>query len=494
MAEETRTEAFREIREERIKKKSLLEEKGIDPYPARVDRTHEIQALLEQFTALEESEETVAIAGRVFSIREHGGSLFFDLFDGTGSMQGYCKQDAVGKDIFDLFKDTVDRGDFVQVKGTCFLTKRGERSVHVTSWHMLSKSLLPIPTEHFGIKDEEERYRKRYLDILLNRELANRFARRSTFWQTARQFLLDRNYIEVETPVLETIPGGADAKPFITHHNALGMDVYLRISAGELWQKKLMVAGIPKTFEIGRIFRNEGMSFEHAQDYTQLEFYEAYSDFEKGKAIVKELYLLLAEKTFGKTSFTVKGHTFDLSAPWEAYDYVSMLKDAYGIDVRNTSIEEVQETLRKAGIAQDADNVLTKERGVDLLWKKCRSKISGPGFLVGVPVYLEPLAKKSAHDASVVERFQVIIAGTEMGKGFSELNDPLDQRARFLHQAELRASGDEEAQFADMEYVEALEYGMPPTFGFGLSERLFSFLEGVSLREGQIFPLLRPKK
>ncbi len=491
MAEEARTRTLEEIRNERIQKGIILTERGIPLYPATTSRTHDIAEVLEGFDTRVETHESVTVAARVLAIREHGGSVFIDLFDGSGSIQGYLKVDEIGDDLFSLFIKTVDRGDFIELTGTCFATKRGQPSLLGTAWLMLTKSLSPIPTEHFGIKDEDERFRRRYLDILVNREIADRVRRRSIFWNTARQFLLSRGFVEVETPVLETMPGGAEARPFSTHHNALDMEVHLRISAGELWQKKLMVAGIPKTFEIGRIFRNEGMSKEHLQDYTQLEFYEAYSDYRKGKEMIRELYLELAEKAFGKTTFTVHGHTFDLNDEWVDYDFSEIVKETYGLDPRETTPLEVEEALKKAGIPYDSPATL--ERGVDLLWKKCRTQLSGPGYLVNVPVYLEPLAKKSDVDPRVVERFQVILAGSEVGKGFSELNDPRDQEERFARQEELRAQGDDEAQFADKDFVEALEYGMPPTFGFGVSERLFSFLEGVPVREGQLFPLLKPK-
>lgn len=492
MGEEQRTQNLEDIRNERIAKGERLSAAGHPLYPSNTTRTHDLATLRGAFAALEASGERVTIAGRIMSIREHGGSIFIDLFDGTETLQGYLKKDELN-DAFDLFADTIDRGDFVELTGTCFITKRGEPSLKASAWRLLTKSLLPIPTEHFGIKDEDERYRKRYLDILLNKELAERVLRRSVFWNSMRSFFLERGYVEVETPTLETTPGGAEARPFETHHNALDIDVYLRISVGELWQKRLMVAGLPKTFEIGRIFRNEGMSNEHAQDYTQLEFYEAYSDYEKGKMLIRELYTHLAEKTFGKTEFTVHNHTFDLAHDWVEYDFSKIIKDTYGFDPREADEATALAALEKSGIKYSKDKPMNRERAVDTLWKKCRTSLAGPGFLVNVPVYLEPLAKKDSNDPRVVERFQVILAGSEVGKGFSELNDPQDQKERFIHQEELRAQGDDEAQFADLDYVEALEYGMPPTFGFGVSERLYSFLEGIPVREGQLFPLMRPK-
>ena len=476
-----------------MRKRSTLNAHQMPCYPSVSTYTHTLAEVRADFAPLQEGSVSLTIAGRAMALRAHGGAVFVDLFDGTATLQAYLKKDVVGDDSFALFLDAVDRGDFLECTGTAMTTKRGEPSLLVSSWRMLAKSLLPIPTEHFGIKDEDERYRKRYLDILFDREVAERVRKRSIFWNTARRFLLDRGFVEVETPVLETMPGGAEARPFTAHHNALNMPVHLRISAGELWQKKLMVAGIPKTFEIGRIFRNEGMSNEHLQDYTQLEFYEAYSDFEKGKVFVRDLYLTLAQATFGTTACTVREHSFDLSDEWVEYDFSTLMQQAYGFDPRDTDENTVRAALASAGVAHDTTKPMTFERAVDTLWKKIRTTLSGPGYLVNVPVYLEPLAKRSDKDPRTVERFQVILAGSEVGKGFSELNDPVDQRERFLRQEEMRQGGDEEAQHADMDFVEALEYGMPPTFGFGVSERLFSFLAGVSIREGQIFPLMRPK-
>ncbi len=481
------------IRAERLKKLNLLKEAGIDPYPVRSRRTHTAVDFAQNHKLLEEGSEAVTVAGRVTSIREHGGSLFADLFDGTGKTQVYLQKDTLGDEAYALFTETVDLGDIVEVSGPAMTTKRGMPSVSVGEWRMLAKSLLPMPDEWYGLKDEDEKYRKRYLDILLDRTVAERITRRSKFWNTIRTYLLARGFIEVETPVLETTTGGAEARPFVTHHNALDIDVYLRISAGELWQKRLMVAGLPKVFEIGRIFRNEGMSFEHLQDYTQLEYYEAFSDYEAGMEMVTDLYRTIADEVYGSRVFTIKDFTVDLGAEWVRYDYCALIKEHFGIDPLQTSAEEIMSVLENKNISFDKKG-FNIERGVDLLWKQIRKSIGGPGFLIGVPAYLEPLAKRSPEDDRVVERFQVLLGGSENGKGFSELNDPIDQAGRFGHQQSLRDQGDDEAQMNDATYVEALEHGMPPAFGFGVSERLFSFLEGVSVREGQIFPLMRPKE
>ncbi len=480
------------IRQERLQKIELLKARGMDPYPARTMRTHDIGAFLGEHATLATSGASVVLVGRVISLREHGGSLFADIVDGTSKVQLYIQKDGIGEDLYNLFVQVVDRSDFIEVTGTAFVTKRGMHSLLVQGWRMLAKSLQAMPDEWYGLKDEDERYRKRYVDILLSKDIADRVKRRSLFWNTMRTFLLERGYVEVETPVLETTTGGADARPFVTHHNALDIDVFLRISAGELWQKKLLVAGLPKVFEIGRIFRNEGMSFEHLQDYTQLEFYEAFSEYEKGMEMITELYRTVADRVYGTRQFTMKEHSVDLGAEWIRYDYCALLKERYGIDPLDTNVDAVRAALVANSIAFDAAG-LNIERGVDLLWKQIRKSIGGPGFLVGVPVYLEPLAKRSVRNPLVVERFQVLLGGSENGKGFSELNDPVDQAKRFQHQQSLRDAGDAEAQMDDKSFVEALEYGMPPAFGFGVSERLFSFLEGVSAREGQIFPLMRPK-
>jgi lysyl-tRNA synthetase class 2 len=480
-----------DIRAERLAKIEKLREKGMDPYPARTSRTHTGKDFLAAHAGFEASSEAIVLAGRIMSMREHGGSMFVDIFDGTTRVQAYLKKDEMGE-VYDDFVELVDVGDIIEASGVAFTTKRGMPSLLVSTWRMLAKALKPLPDEWYGIKDEDERFRKRYIDIVLSKDLAERFVRRSTFWNTIRSFLLSRGFIEVETPVFETTTGGAEARPFVTHHNALDMDVYLRISAGELWQKKLMVAGIPKVFEIGRIFRNEGMSTEHLQDYTQLEFYEAFNDYTQGMEMVKEMYREIAEKVYGTQQFTIRGFEIDLAKDWEIYDYCQIIKERFGVDPLETSVEAVSEVLSKEGISFEG-GAMNVERGVDLLWKQIRKTLGGPGFLINVPVYMEPLAKKSEKDSRVVERFQIILGGSENGKGFSELNDPVDQAERFAHQQALRESGDDEAQMTDDSFVEALEYGMPPTFGFGLSERTFSFFEGVSVREAQLFPLLRPK-
>ncbi|MDO8593394.1 MAG: lysine--tRNA ligase [bacterium] len=480
------------VRAERLAKIERMKEAGMEAYPSRTNRTHTVDQFLENHGTLLANSEEVILAGRVMSIREHGGSLFVDIFDGTVKAQVYFQKENLVENVFEQFLLFVDTGDIIEVGGVAFTTKRGMPSLLGNSWCMLAKSLAPVPDQWFGIKDEDERFRKRYLDILLTKNLADRIRRRSVFWNAFRQFLLDRDFVEVETPVLEMTTGGADARPFKTRHNALDMDVYLRISAGELWQKRLMVAGLPKVFEIGRIFRNEGMSHEHAQDYTQVEFYEAFKDYEAGMEMVEELYKYVALKTFGTLKFKIGEFDVDLGAPWERYDYTDTIKKYAGVDIETADLGAIEIKLHELGVTFSPEG-WNKSRAIDTLWKQCRKQIRGPGFLIGVPKALSPLAKSVPMHPDRTERFQPIIAGSELGNGYSELNDPVDQSERFAEQAKLREEGDEEAQMNDREFVEALEYGMPPALGFGVSERLFSFLEGVSIREAQIFPLLRPR-
>jgi len=483
--------SLEEIRQERLKKIEGLKQAGLNPYPVRTKRTHDIKDVLADFAKLEKGKKAITLAGRLMAIRGQGAIMFVSLFDGTGTLQGILKKDDMEETNFTQFGELADIGDFIEITGPVAVSKRGENSLEVKNWTMLAKSLRSLPEKWHGLQDEEERFRRRYLDILGNPEVRAQVERRSIFWQTIREFLLKRGFLEVDTPILENTAGGAEAKPFVTHHNALDLDVYLRISP-ELWLKRLIVAGLPKVFEIGRVFRNEGMDAEHAQDYTHMEFYWAYADYEMGMKLTEEMYKEIAEKTFGTKKFTIKGFEIDLDKEWERYDYLETIKAKTGVDVSKADLAEIEAKLRELGVEYDKQG-FNLNRAIDNLWKYCRKQMAGPGFLVNVPVMMEPLAKRKADAPDFVERFQIILAGSEMGKGFSELNDPIDQAGRFAEQAKLREAGDEEAQMTDNDFVEALEYGMPPTCGFGVSERLFSFLSDKPIRETQIFPLMRPK-
>lgn len=482
-----------EIVAERVKKLHELRKKKINPYPNGYEVHDTARALQATHTTLKNEEHTktkASIAGRLTSIRDIGKIAFATLYDGTGTIQLVFQDEELNAKDREFFKSYIDQGDFVGVQGTIFRTKRGELSILVKEFTLLTKSILPLPDKWHGIVDDEERLRRRYLDIIMNPETREMFVRKARFWQTMRSFFMEREFLEVETPVLENSAGGASATPFSTHHNALDIEVYLRISMGELWQKKLMVAGYPKTFEIGRQFRNEGMDAEHLQDYTQMEFYWGYANYKDGMKLVEELYKTLARETYGKTAFTYQGKEFDLGGTWKTIDYANVVEKETGIDVLEATKAEMEKKLRELKI--EFQRGLERGRLMDLLWKVCRKKINGPVFLTGQPVEVSPLAKRDPKDSRKVEQFQVILAGTEMGNGYSELNDPFDQEERFQEQRAMKEAGDSEAQDHDESFVEALKYGMPPTCGFGVSERLFSLLEGKPIRETVIFPLMRP--
>jgi len=484
--------SLEELRNERLKKLELLRSRGIDPYPSKIGRDHSLADVRSRFDELSLAGKQLSLAGRVMAIRGQGAIQFIVLNDGTGEFQAVFKRDTLGEAGMDLFAETADMGDIISVSGELFTTQRGEHSVMVRSWTMGAKALLPLPDKWHGLIDEEEKLRKRYLSLLLDKDLRELFIKKRKFWNAIRDLMEEEGFLEVETPVLENTTGGADARPFATRHNALDLDVYLRISAGELWQKRLLVGGFNKVFEIGRIFRNEGMSAEHAQDYTQIEWYWAYANYEDGMRLVERMYRAAALAAFGTLKFTIRGFEVDLEKRWERYDYSETIRRLAGIDIAGASLEDIEETLRKLKVEYDTKN-WNRVRAIDTLWKYCRKQLGGPGFLVGVPVEMSPLAKL-ATGGGHVEQFQPIIAGSEVGKGYSELNDPIDQATRFEAQQAMRDAGDEEAQMYDRDFVEALEHGMPPACGFGVSERLFAFLADKPIREVSLFPLLRPNK
>ncbi len=481
--------SLEEIRDGRVQKLEILKAKGINPYPAKVPRSFPISFLKDNFELRAASAEAESIVGRVMTIRGQGAILFVVLFDGTAKIQAIIKKDVLGDEAFSLFADTVDMGDFVSVTGQAVLSKTGEQSIMADSWVMASKSLLPLPEKWHGLQDVEERYRKRYLDFLMDDELREFIVKKSKFWDATRNFMKKEGFLEIETPTLETTTGGAEATPFKTHHNDYDLDVYLRISIGELWQKRLMAGGFAKTFEIGRAYRNEGTSPEHAQEFTNMEFYWSFADFNDGMRLVRDMYIHIANEVFGTTTFTSKGHTFDLATEWPKIDYAEEVERQTGININTATESEMADKLKELGVQYDGEN---KERLMDTLWKYCRKNISGPAFLVNHPTLVAPLAKSNP-EGETVQRFQPIIAGSEVGNGYSELNDPIDQRERFEVQQKMIDKGDTEAMMADFEFVEMLEHGMPPTCGFGFGERMFAILVDKPLRELQTFPLMKPK-
>lgn len=476
--------------EERLKKLSELKKNGINPYPIKTPKRVAIGEALKNFNSLSKLKKKIFVAGRVFSVRDQGGVVFSDLRDETGSIQLVFKKDNLKN--FSLLKSTIDRGDFYGASGVLFKTQKGQESLEVKTFALLSKSIRPIPTEHFGLEDVESRLRARYLDILLNSETKEIFKKKAVFWNTFREEMVKSGFLEVEAPVLENIPGGADAEPFKTHMNALDVDFYLRISL-ELPLKKLLVAGYEKVFEIGRIFRNEGIDREHLQDYTQLEFYWAYSDYEELMDFVEKLYKKVIKKTTGGLMTSYQGKKINWEKKWVKIDYV---KEFERVNKMNPVKASKEELFRKAeSLNLKPEKGLGKGRIIDLIYKKTvRPNLIEPCFLIDPPVEVVPLAKRSDTKEGVVQRMQPLAAGTELGTGYSELNDPIDQRKRFEEQMSLRAAGDKEAQMLDEDFLEALEYGMPPASGFGVSERLFSVIMDRPVRETVIFPLMRPER
>ncbi len=470
----------------RIRKLEELREAKINPYPSSAKRDLTIAEALKK-----KEGEKMAVVGRIMTKRDMGKLAFCHLQDDSGRMQVALKKDEVGDDNYKLFVKKIDIGDIISVTGERFVTHKGEESILVKEWELLSKAILPLPDKFHGLQNDELRYRKRYLDLLLNPELRDLFYKKSKFWDVTRTFMKEKGFFEVETPYLEVTTGGAEANPFKTHHKDFDLDVYLRISVGELWQKRLMAAGFEKTFEIGRVFRNEGSSQEHLQEFTNMEFYWAYKNYKDGMKLSQELYRKIAKEVFGTTKFKTKGFEFDLAADWPEISYTKEVKKQTGVDVLEASEDEMKKALDKLKVKYEGDN---RERLMDTLWKYCRKNIAGPAFLVDHPKLVSPLSKQKEDNPLLTERFQIIIAGSEVGNGFSELNDPMEQRERFEKQRELIEQGDEEAMMADWEFVEMLEHGMPPTCGFGFGERLFAFMADKPLRECQLFPLMKPEE
>ncbi len=483
--------SLEELKQARIGKIEKLKDAGMNPYTAESFRTHTITEVIVGFDMLQNGTTEITLAGRVLIMRGQGALIFFNFTDGTGKFQGLAKKGEIDSNLFSLFADTVDSGDFIEVTGTLFKTKTEQETILIKKWRMLTKALAPLPDKWHGLVDVEERFRKRYLDILITPELQELFIKKALFWEVTRSFMKEHQFLEVETPTLEVTTGGAEANPFKTHHKDFDIDLFLRISIGELWQKRLMAAGFSKTFEIGRAYRNEGSSPEHLQEFTNMEFYWAYANYKDGMKLTQEMYQRIATEVFDTTSFTTRGFTFDLAGEWPMIEYQAEVLKQTGIDVLKANENEMKAKLADLGVKYEGDN---RERLMDTLWKYCRKNIAGPAFLIHHPKLVSPLSKSCTDNPELTERFQIIIAGSEVGNGFSELNDPIDQRARFELQQDLINKGDTEAMQPEWEFVEMLEHGMPPTCGFGFGERLFSFMVDKPIRETQLFPLMKPKE
>ena len=426
------------------------------------------------------------------NLRKFGKLAFIVLRDSSGQVQLFFH----GPDVTELDAkrgilgmkqlSLLDSGDYLQATGIVIKTKTGEISVGVRELRLLTKSLRPIPEK---LENKEERFRRRYLDMNVNQEVSQRFIRRSKFWQATRDFLNNNGFIEINTPVLEYTTGGADANPFVTYMDALDkQQFYLRISQ-ELPLKRLIGAGFEKVYDLGPRFRNESYSDEHLPEHIAMEWYAAYWDWQKGRSFMEDMYKYVLKETFGTLKFNIKGFDIDMGRAWEVWDYAEVIAKYYDIDVYNTTIEEVTKKLKENNLeVKKTDSI---PRGIDKLWKNIRKDVAGPVWLVNTPKFISPLAKSNVDNPLAVERFQPVIAGTELGNGYSELNDPIDQLNRFTEQQAMRDAGDDEAMMLDIDFVEMLEYGMPPTCGWGYSERVFWTFEGVTAREGVPFPHLK---
>ncbi len=477
-----------ELRKIRLQKLAQIKKLGITPYPARCRRTQTTAEALKMMG--NPPAGGVAVAGRIMAIRGHGGIQFLDLRDESGKIQLVFKKEklsVIGSKLLVL----LDVGDFIDVSGEIFKTQAGEISVLVSDFHLLTKSIRPLPAKWQGLQDPELIFRKRYLDLTMNPSRRELFKRKAKFWQLNRDFMKQKGFIEVETPILEHRTGGADARPFATHMNALDQDFYLRISP-ELYLKRLIGGGFEKVYVFGPNFRNEGISDEHLPEYYAIEWYWAYADYKDNMKMVKEMFLFIAEKLYEKTKFKIDDLEFDLGGEWQEIDYPVILKKKFGVDIFKSTTEEMLKIIKKEGVKLSGE--INRPRLIDNLWKLIRKTIAGPAFLINEPKFMSPLAKSKPDDPRFTERFHVIAGGRELGNGYSELNDPLDQLERFKEQQSAREAGDDEAQMLDTDFVEMLEYGMPPTSGYAHSERLFWTLEGVTSREGTLFPPLRPEK
>lgn len=480
---------LKDYRDERLRKLQELKALGVNPYPAESHRTHNAGEIAPAFETMEG--QTVTVAGRIVGLRKFGKLAFVVIKDFSGQIQLFIRDGDI--DTLDAPRGVIglkelpllDTGDFVEATGEVIRTKTGEISVGVKTLRLLTKSLRPMPTE---LTNKEERLRRRYVDMNVNQDVRDRFVRRSKFWQATRDYLNKNGFIEVNIPVLEHTTGGADANPFVTHMDALDQDFYLRISH-ELPLKRLIGAGFEKVYDLGPRFRNENYSDEHLPEHVAMEWYWAYANWQDGMKFMEGMYKYVLQETFGTLQFNVRGFDVDMSGSWEVWDYATVIKDRYGIDVYESSLDEVKKALR--GNNLEVEQTENRSRGIDKLWKNIRKDVTGPVWLINTPKFISPLAKSNPDDDRTVQRFQPVIAGSELGNGFSELNDPIDQLNRFVEQQNMRDAGDDEAMMLDIDYVEMLEYGMPPACGWGNSERVFWIFEGVTAREGVPFPQLR---
>lgn len=487
------TEEINELIKVRLEKLAELKEKGVNPFPYTYDQTDLAADLLEKYQGLKEGEEgpeIVSVAGRIMTKRGHGKASFATIQDQTARVQIYAKQDLLGDEKYSIYAK-LDMGDIVGVKGHVFRTKTNELTVRVEDFTLLCKSLHPLPEKWHGLTDKELRYRERYVDLLVNPEVKAVFLKRSKIVSLIRKFLESRGFLEVETPILHVMQGGAAAKPFETFHDALNMPLFMRI-APELYLKRLIVGGFERVFEMGRVFRNEGMSYKHNPEYTILEIYQAYADYNDVMKLTEELVVAAAKEVLGTLKIEFKGEQIDLTPPWKKITLTDALKEN-GIDITNQDEAGIRRIAKEKGIEGYAEIGIGKI--INVLYDKfVEATLRQPTFIIDHPLETSPLAKKHRSKPGQVERFELIIAGMELANAFSELNDPLDQKERFKKQAELKAAGDEEAESMDDDFLRALEYGMPPTGGLGIGiDRLVMILTNQpSIRDVLLFPHMRP--
>jgi lysyl-tRNA synthetase, class II len=480
----------------RREKMNALRDKGLDPFGKRFERSHDTKQLVEKYGELEKeafdsNEVAVKIAGRIMTKRGKGKAGFAHLKDLTGQIQIYVRQDAVGEEQYAIFNEA-DLGDLVGVEGTLFKTKVGELSIKVTDFVFLTKALRPLPDKFHGLKDIEQRYRQRYLDLIVSDESRQTFINRSRIIQAMRRYLDDQGYLEVETPMMHSIAGGASARPFITHHNALDMTLYMRIAI-ELHLKRLIVGGMEKVYEIGRVFRNEGVSTRHNPEFTMIELYEAYADYRDIMSLTENLIAHVAQEVLGTTTVQYGEYEIDLKPEWKRLHMVDAVKEYTGVDFwKETSTEEARQLAKEHGV-EITEHMQYGHIVNEFFEQKVEEKLIQPTFIYGHPVEISPLAKKNDEDSRFTDRFELFIVAREHANAFTELNDPIDQRERFEAQLKEKEQGNDEAHEMDEDFIEALEYGMPPTGGLGIGiDRLVMLLtNSPSIRDVLLFPLMR---
>ena len=489
--QKVQVEDLNELMKVRREKLAAIEQAGIEPFGRRYEISHHAQDILENFESLEGN--SVKIAGRIMTVRGHGKASFINVADMSCKIQVYLRQDVLGEELYGRFS-LLDIGDIIGVEGLVFKTQRGEISVKATNFEIQAKSLRPLPEKFHGLKDVETRYRQRYLDLIVNPDVRNSFVMRSKIIKELRNYLDNQDFLEVETPMMHPIAGGAAARPFVTYHNALDMNLYMRI-APELYLKRLIVGGFEKVYEVGRVFRNEGISIRHNPEFTSVELYQAFADYNDLMALTENIVAHVAQATLGTTKINYQGTAIDLTPSWTRMSMVEAVEKYTGVNFNNvTTLEQAQAEAAKLGVKYE------KKDGIggilnNIFEDKVEEHLIQPTFITGHPTEISPLAKRNKDNPEITDRFEVFIYGREIANGFSELNDPIDQEGRFMEQVQQRESGDDEAHMMDHDYVTALEYGLAPTGGLGIGiDRLVMFLtDSASIRDVLLFPHMRHK-